>query len=300
MKKEKFIWDFHLFDGEGGGDAGEAASSSESKQDVKTIQYGRSEGEGQTSRQVGTDKSAETDDLSARWTALTGKGGEFHDMLGQAVSDAIQKRFKNQADLQGQVDRIADDFSPLFQNYGLKAGDFEGLKNALANDDALYQAGAEKAGIDVSHYKEMLKLKADSERLNRINAAYQQEQQRQAMYETWEADAAELQQAFPAFDLGLEIENNEAFAKLIDSGVDVRTAFMSTHMDEILNGSNAYAQKTATQNVLNTIQQRASRPMEGALNHSPAIQRKTDPSSLSGEDIDEINRRVQMGETISF
>ena len=34
MTIEKFRWNFHLFDGEGGGDAGEAtASSSESKQD---------------------------------------------------------------------------------------------------------------------------------------------------------------------------------------------------------------------------------------------------------------------------
>ena len=300
MTTEKFKWNFHLFDGEGGGDAGEAASSSESKQDVTTIQYGKSKGEDQTHSQVGTDNGAETDDLSTRWTALTGKGGEFHDMLGQTVSEAIQKRFKNQADLQGQVDRIADDLSPLFQNYGLKAGDFEGLKNAVANDDAFFQAGAERAGLDVDHYKEMLKLKADSERLSQIDEAYRHEQQKQAMYQQWEAEASDLQQAFPAFDLGLEIENNERFARLIDNGVDVHTAFLSTHMDEILNGNNAYAQRTATQNVLNTIQQRASRPMEGALRHSPATQRKADPSSLSNEDLDEINRRVANGEEISF
>ena len=78
MTIEKFRWDFHLFDGEGGGDAGEAtASSSESKQDVKKIQYGKSsEGEGQTPSQVGSDKSSGADDLSAEWEALTGKGGK--------------------------------------------------------------------------------------------------------------------------------------------------------------------------------------------------------------------------------
>ena len=146
----------------------------------------------------------------------------------------------------------------------------------------------------------MLKLKADSERLSQIDEAYRHEQQKQAMYQQWEAEASDLQQAFPAFDLGLEIENNERFARLIDNGVDVHTAFLSTHMDEILNGNNAYAQRTATQNVLNTIQQRASRPMEGALRHSPATQRKADPSSLSNEDLDEINRRVANGEEISF
>ena len=185
-------------------------------------------------------------------------------------------------------------------NYGLKPGDFEGLKAAVQSDDTFYKSGAEKAGLDVEQYKEMLKLKADSERLSQITQEFQHEQERQAKYAEWEADTVELQQAFPAFDLALEIENNDMFAQLLDSGVDVRTAFLSTHVDEILNGANAYAQKAATANVVSTIQQRAARPMEGALNHAPAIQRKSDPSSLSNEDLDEINRRVAAGETVSF
>ena len=301
MTIKEFRWDFHLFDGEGGGDAGEGtASSSESKQDVKTIQYGKSAGEDQTPSQVGSDKGNGADDLNAEWEALTGKNGKFHDMLGQRVSEAIQNRFKNQADLQAQVNGIADDLSPLFMNYGLEQGDFEGLKAAVQSDDAFYKAGAERAGLDVNQYKEMLKLKADAERGRRISEAFQNEQARQARYAEWEADASELQEAFPAFDLGLEIEHNEQFKQLLDSGVDVRTAFLTSHMDEILNGANAYAQKTATANVVNTIQQRAARPMEGALNHAPAIQRKSDPSSLSNEDLDEINRRVAAGETVSF
>ena len=301
MTIKEFRWDFHLFDGEGGGDAGEGtASSSESKQDVKTIQYGKSAGEDQTPSQVGSDNGNGADDLTAEWEALTGKGGRFHDMLGQVKSQTIQERFKNQADLQAQVNGIVDDLSPLFMNYGLQSGDFEGLKAAVQSDENFYRSGAEREGLDVNQYKEMLKLKADAERGRRISEAFQNEQARQARYAEWEADASELQEAFPAFDLGLEIENNEQFKQLLDSGVDVRTAFLTSHMDEILNGANAYAQKTATANVVNTIQQRAARPMEGALNHAPAIQRKSDPSSLSNEDLDEINRRVAAGETVSF
>jgi hypothetical protein len=52
--------------------------------------------------------------------------------------------------------------------------------------------------------------------------------------------------------------------------------------------------------VVNAIQQRASRPAEGAMHPGAALVRKSDPSSLSNEDIDEINRRVAMGETVSF
>lgn len=301
MTIEKFRWDFHLFDGEGGGDAGEAtASSSGSEQDVKKIQYGKSAGDGPTPGQVGSDNASVGSSPEEEFAALIGKGGKYHDVYGQMVSNVIQDRFKNQKDLQGQVDQISSDLSPLFMNYGLKSGDFEGLKNAIANDDVFFQAQAERAGLDVNQYKENLKLKAEAERGRQITEAYEAQQRQNEMFAQWETEAAELQQAFPAFDLGLEIQHNEQFAQLIDSGVDVRTAFLTTHVDEILNGNNAYAQQTATQNVINTIAQRASRPQEGALSHSAAIQRKSDPSSLSNDDIDEINRRVAMGETVSF
>lgn len=300
MEKRIVFPNFHLFDGEAGAGAGEAASQSASEQDVKQVQYGRSTGEGQANSQVGSDNGGGVEDINAEWEALTGKGGKFHDLLGQRVSSAVQERFKNQADLQGQVDKIADDFSPLFRNYGLQSGDFEGLKNALDNDDALYKAGAERLGIDVEQYKRNLQLEAEVERARQITASYEEQQRQNELFEQWESDASELQKLYPGFDLGLEIENNERFAALLNNGVDVQSAFVTTHLPEILSGANAYHQRTATQQVANQMAARASRPMEGALNHAPAIQRKSDPSSLSNEDLDEINRRVAMGESISF
>lgn len=298
MIHKKILLDFHLFDGEGG--AGADASTAGSTQDVQHIQYGKSAGDGAANSQVGSDNGGQAQDLDAEWKALTGKGGKFHDLFGQSVSGAIQDRFKNQRDLQGQVDQISNDLSPLFMNYGLKAGDFEGLKNAIANDDAFFQAQAERAGLDVDQYKENLKLKADAERGRQITEAYEAQQRQNEMFAQWENDAAELQSAFPAFDLGLEIEHNEAFAKMLDSGVSVRDAFLATHASEIFAGANASASAQATQNVVNAIQQRAARPIEGAMHQQAAITRKSDPSSLTEADIDEINRRVAMGETVSF
>ena len=295
--KHKFNLDFHLFDGEGGGEgSGATASSSDSKQDTKTVVYGKSEGEGQTQSQVGTDRQSDEADFAA----LIGKGGRYHDIYGQKVSAAIQDRFKNQADLQGQVSQYNDALAPLFMNYGLKSGDIEGLGKAIANDEAFYQAGAEKAGLDVDQYKENLRLKAEAERGRQITEAFEEQQRRQALFTQWETDAAELQQVFPNFDLGLEIENNQSFANLLDNGVDVRTAYISTHLNDVMTGANAYAQRTATQNVVNSIQSRQARPMEGALSHAPAIERRSDPSKLTDADLDEINRIVAEGGSVSF
>lgn len=294
MKIRKMLYDFHLFDGEG---EGAEASFGASEQEPQRVEYGRSEGEGTPISQVGSDNVDVAEDRIAKWNAIK---GEFKDLYGQDVSNAIQHRFKNQADLSGQIDQISNDLSPLFMNYGLQAGDFEGLKNAIANDDVFFQAQAERAGLDVEQYKENLRLKAEAERGRRITQAYEQQQRQNAMFSQWEAEAAQLQQAFPAFDLGLEMQHNEEFTRLISNGVPVRNAFLTTHAEEIFEGSNANASKVATQNVLNTIQQRASRPAEGAMHPGAALVRKSDPSSLSNDDIDEINRRVAMGETVSF
>ena len=298
--KNNLILDFHLFDGEGGmGDPGTASTQSEPKQDIKRVEYGKaSEGNGQTPSQVGSDNEAGS--LETEWASLIGKGGQFHDLYGQSVSNAIQDRFKNQADLQAQVDGIAEDLSPLFMNYGLETGDFEGLKSAIANDDAFYQAGAERAGLDIDQYKQNLKLQADAERGRRISEAYNQEMAKQQAWSQWEAEANALKEAFPAFDLGQEIRSNERFADLLNKGVSVPDAFAVCHIGEIQSGAEAFAQRTATESVINTIQSRAARPAENGMNHAAAIQRKSDPSALSNEDIDEINRRVANGEAISF
>lgn len=298
MNNEILLYDFHLFDGEGG--EGAEASTAESTQDAKKVVYGKSEGESSAPSQVGSDNSGQAEDLNAEWEALTGKGGKFHDMLGQVKSQTIQERFKNQADLSGQINQIGNDLSPLFMNYGLKTGDFEGLKNAIANDDAFFQAQAERAGLDVQQYKENLKLKAEAERGRQITEAYEQQQRQNAMFAQWESEARELQQAFPAFDLGMEMQHNDRFYNFITNGASVQEAFLATHGNEILAGNNAHASAQATQNVVNAIQQRAARPAEGAMHPGAALVRKSDPSSLSNEDIDEINRRVAMGESVSF
>ncbi len=313
-----FRFSFHLFDGEGGGEGGglgaEASAFAESiglseyvthkqsdaKPDVKSIKYGKSsEGEDRTS-QVGTDNQA-PEDIGAEFAELIGKGGKYHDIYGQKVSEAVQQRFKNQADLQAQVDSISDALSPLYLNYGLKAGDIEGLKNAIANDEDIYKAGAEKSGLSLEQYKENLRLRADAERGRQITEAYERQQQQNEMFAQWESEAAELQQAVPNFDLGMEIQQNEKFARLLDAGIGVYDAFMATHVNDIMRGYNGEAYRSATQNVVNTIQQRAARPQESGLRHAPAIQRKSDPSSLTNEDMDEIIRQVtEEGASISF
>lgn len=302
--KEKLMLNFYRFDGEGGGApaaGGEGSgqeASAQAQSDRKQIVYGK-EDKGSAS-QVGSDTGSQAEDLEAEFAEMIGKGGRFHDIYGQKVSETVQNRFKNQQDLQAQMDQMNDGLAPLYSNYGIQSGDFEGLKNAIANDDAFYQAGAEKAGLTVEQYKNQLKLQADSDRLRQITESYEREQQMQEMFQQAEADAEELRQVIPNFDLGLEMEQNEQFRTLLQSGVDVKSAFFAAHADEIMTGVNNEANYHAKQNAVRAIQQRAARPIESAMNYSAAIERRSDPSTLTDEDMDEINRIVSQGGTVSF
>jgi len=316
--------DFRLFDGEGGsggnGNAGglgaeasafldsitppgekkQTKNASEEKPDVRSMQYGKTKGDDQRTSQSGTDASG-GEDLAAEFAELIGKDGRYHDIYGQKVAETVQARFKNQKDMTDTVKAYDDMLSPLYLNYGLKLGDQEGLKAALARDDTLFKAGAEREGLDLNQYKEKLKLAEQAERGRQITEAYEAQQRQSEMYAQWEADAVTLQQSFPRFDLLSEIQSNQQFADLLDNGVDVQTAFVSTHLAEIMSGSHAESYASGAQDVVNNIQARASRPVEAGLRHSPAIQRKSDPSQLTGEDVDEIMRRVQNGdEQFSF
>ena len=302
--KENLKLNFYRFDGEGGapGAASEGSgqeASAPAQSDRKTVVYGREDMGGAS--QVGSDNTGgQAIDLEAEFAQMVGKGGRFHDIYGQKVSETVQNRFKNQQNLQAEMDDMNEGLAPLYANYGLQAGDFEGLKNAIASDDAFYQSGAERAGLTVDQYKNQLKLQADSDRLRQITESYQREQQMQEMYQQAEADSEVLRQVFPNFDLGREMEENEAFTNLLKNGFDVQTAFLATHANEVFAGASANAQMTARQDAVRAIRQRAARPAESAMSYSPAIERRSDPSKLTNEDMDRIDEIVMNGGTVSF
>ena len=305
---------FHLHDGEGGAAGAEASAflaslpggnkeQADGGSSEQRIEYGRQDPSDSQAR-VGGEQNGSADgsaqDLEAEWAELIGKGGRFHDLYGQNVSDAIQNRFKNNADYQGQVAGYEQALSPLLQKYGLKAGDIEGLTHAIENDMDIYTGAAEEEGISPEQYLENLKLRADAQRGREMMEAYQQQVQRNQKYGQWEAEAYNLQQTFPAFDLGQEIQSNERFASLLDNGFGVEEAFMATHINEIMTGMNGEATRAARAQTVQNIQQRAARPMENGLRNNPAVVRKSDPSKFTNDDIDEILRRVEAGERFYF
>lgn len=298
MNKYMFLrW--NLFDGEAGSSDGFSGLGEDARAFAQSIGMEWNEADGSSNQREepqpsGVSTHEEEPNPQQEFAELIGKGGKYHDAYGQAVSQAINQRFKNQSNLQAEIDSLNDVISPLFERYGLAQGDVEGLRNSLNGDESLYVQAAEEAGLSVDQYREQLKLKADAEKGRQLMAEYKNQQERNAKFADWDRQADELRQAFPNFDLGQELQN-EQFGRLLDSGISVQDAFMAMHMREILSGVNEESTRNAQQNVLDNIRSRQARPTENASRTNPATKRTFDPAAMSDADMDDAIKKALNG-----
>ena len=307
----------HMFDGDAGGSTGGSigasapgsaettatASSPSGENQQPQVIYGKADVEAEGSSQVGSDNGDastpnETPDLDAEFDELI--KGKYKKQFGDRMQQGIQNRFKNSADYEGQVNQMNEAVAPLMAMYGLDPDDYEGLKHAIETDDSLISARADEEGLTTERFRENLKLKMDAQIGRNIKERMQMEQERSELYREWSADAQELKQAFPNFDLEMEIQNNPQFAESLDRGNSVKESFILAHFNEMMQGNNAQVQDQATHNAANNFRQRAARPAENGLARQPAIVRKSDPSKFTREDLMEVARRVRAGERIGF
>lgn len=288
----------HLFDGEGGAASTGAQASEGGQEETGRVEYGR-EAKSQPNVQVGAgqkdDGQADTPDPDKEFDELI--KGKYKDQYAQRVQGAIQNRFRNAEDLEGQVNQWKGATALLFQRYGLEDGDVEGLKYAIDHDEEMFSAEAEAEGLTVQKYMEMQRQQAEAAQARSMLAAMQQEKEKQDMIKQWESEADELRELFPGFDLRAESENEE-FKDRLQSGYSVRDAFLTAHMGEILDGSFNSARQEAQTQMVRDINKRQARPAENASRKAPAISRKSDPSTWTDEDFDEVERRVYAGEKI--
>ena len=322
MKNIKRKLCFHLFDGDGGDGGADGGSisaearafadsigMSEYSQDTSegSVEYGLpvdGEGEGQVgtdteaNRQEGQSVSTGTEtaeSLEAEFNQLIGKGGKFAELYGQKVQGAINSRFKNAQDWQGQLEATNDAISILYSKYDLEVGDIEGLKEAIAGDDELISSAAEREGFTVDAYRENLNLKSEAAKGRALAESIRQETEKRETFERWDREAEALKQAFPNFDLEAEL-NNEAFVAALDRVGNVQDAFTIAHAQDIISGAMANGQQRAVQN----LQAQAARPAENGVSRQAAVTRKTDPSKLTDEDMDRIFSGVAQGKSYRF
>lgn len=291
-----------LLDGgaEGGvASTGEGSNTSQTEEKPVVLYGKQDEAEGND----GNDQSAQgqgskdsgADDLNKEFEDLI--KGKFKDVYSQRVQDTISQRFKNQKDLSAQIDSYNSALAPLFDHYGVDAGDIDSLTEAIKDDDALYEEEAADRGLSVDDLRYIKELEAEQERNARLQEQMEAEQQSQAQYNAWMDEAKGLEADYPGFDLREEVQN-EDFLQLLDLGWKMEDAYKAIHADDLLANAVGTAHHAAQKAVTDNIRARGMRPAENGLGAKAGVVIKDDPSKYTDDDIKEIIARVQRGEKI--
>ena len=253
--------------------------------------------------EVGEVDTTTEEDAPQSFDDLIDSNPEYKDALGKKIQEAVSKRFKNQKDLQKQLDKLAPGLDILAQKYGLEANegqyDYEDLMQRVMNDDKLYEDEAFERGMSVADLKHMKQLEADNARLNAQREAQAREEASREEFDAIARQGEELKAIYPNFNLGDELAN-ASFGRLVANGIDVKTAYEVVHKDDILAGGMEYAVKQTKEKISKAIQS-GSRPQENGLSSQSATSPgELDVSKLSLAQIKEITARAQKGERITF
>lgn len=252
-----------------------------------------------------TDQVATGAETQPTWDELI--KGQYKKEYNQAVKDAVNKRFKNQRDLQGQIDSIDPMVRALAQKYGVNANEdgsipIEALTKMVLDDNSMYEEEAFQRGMSVQDLKQLKQLEAENKALRSANQRTEEQKEWDAIVSQGEA----LKQIYPEFDLDMEMGNAQ-FGRLLAtmqrSGFPnpVQTAYEAVHREEIMSGAMRYAVSQTEQKISNSIQSGMRKPTENlSTSQSAATVPGSDPSRLTLAQIQDIKKRAERGERISF
>ena len=238
-----------------------------------------------------------TEDRNAKFEALI--KGEYKDLYDQRMQDTVQKRLKSSKETVDKYNALAPTLEVLAKKYGVDASDIEALNKAIEEDDSYYEQEALEKGITVEQLKEIRKMEKENADLKRQMEEQNRRENANKVYSQWMEQAESTKQVYPSFDLRAEMQNPK-FVDLLRSNIDVRTAYEVIHKDDIIAGAMQFTAKTVEQKIANKIIAGGARPAENGNSSQGASVTKSDVSTLTKADRDEIARRVARGEKISF
>ena len=238
-----------------------------------------------------------TEDRNAKFDALI--KGEYKDLYDAKVQDTIQKRLKGSKETVEKYEALTPTLEILAKKYGVDASDIKALNKAIEEDDSYFEEEALEKGISVEQLKEIRKMERENADLKRQMQEQSRKDNAAQQYATWMKQAEEAKKLYPTLNFEAETQNPQ-FRQLLMSGVDVGSAYLVIHKDEIIPAAMQYTAKTVEQKLTNKVIAGGARPAENGNSSQGATVVKSDVSQLSKADRQEIIRRVQRGEKISF
>lgn len=284
--------------GQGQGVTAEAAAPQQKgvKNPLADVKYGIQE-ETAPAAEVPKEEPTQPPDRKAEFEKLI--KGEYKEEYDRRMQDTIRQRLKGSKETADKLAAIAPALEILAQKYGVDPADMAALSKAIEDDDSFYADEAVKKGMKTEDFKTMRKMERDNARLQNQIAKQQQAEQANQQYAQWAQQAEQAKQLYPSLDLKAEVKNPQ-FMQLLKSGVDVGSAYLVIHKDDILPAAMQYTAKVVEQKLADKIIAGGSRPAENGMSSQSAALTKSDVSALTKADRDEIRRRVARGERIRF
>lgn len=252
------------------------------------------EGEkGKADAEQKTDENNTPENEDAEFEALI--KGKYKNAYGKRVQNTVNDRFKSHSKALSEAQQELADWKeavgPYLAKLGVDPNDLEAVRAAAMDDQSNFRSRALAENITIEeaiqrYQDERATQKQQAEQQRLIQEAQERaEMEKQAAeYEGWKKEAEAIQKDDPGFDLTTEINNNPAFAGLLDKGVSVTDAYRATHYEaNMAKIAGAVEQQTA----LNTARQIAAgskRPAEGGLKPTGAINTKSSVADLSDKE----------------
>lgn len=228
---------------------------------------------------------------------------EFEEAMQRAAQLAVQSVQENPA-VKGLLEALGE-------AYGIDAGNAENLealteavKSGKVKNDEYYETMAAERGISVKTARELDKMEGELQRANaekqraeQMRLAAEHQQRAAAVRAQWEAEAAQLKEKYPAFELD-EVLNNPSVADMIRRGIGLEAAYRAAYFDQLMTESTARTAKQVEQGVAARIQQRAQRPAENGAHPGAAAETKVDVAHMTAKQRAELAKRARRGERI--
>lgn len=242
---------------------------------------------------------------------------KYKDRIHADFQKSFNERFKKskevETQLQAQNRALNELLAPLRDKYGLSEdATAEEMAEKIKGDKTNFSRQAMAQGVSTDAYRDSFYTRQaeaakKAEEVRQAQEAQQQQaqqQRQQAMQQTfqrWQAESAELQKQFPAFDLAKEIKGNQAFKKALEAGLPVAQAYYGANFEKISSGLVAAASQNAAKRAAQTVAANRARPSEGGQNAGTGIRTgAVDVNSMTGQQVLDLLKRAETGERITL
>ena len=293
FKNKPFAINLQLFAEGGSGDGGTASGTSVTGTNAES-----NTGDNNTA-QIANEQKADAApiDRNAEFEKLI--KGDYKDLYDAKVQDTVRRRLKNNSEIVNKYNALTPAIELLARKYDVDANDITALAKAIEEDDSYIEDEALELGVSTQTLRKIKSMERENAELKRQRMEADNQKAMQQTYAKWMGQAEEAKKTYPKLDMHVEAKNPE-FLKLLNAGIDVKTAFEVIHKDEIIPAAMQYTAKQVEQKISNKIQANGNRPSENGLSNHSSASVKSDVSQLSKAEILDIQRRVARGEKVDL